>query len=110
VTGSVCVGRIGNAAHPDIGEIKLHLVGTRGAMVISEARPEVAVYYRGQPEKEFKHRRVASDLDHRLLDNFRLAIETGAPTVLDAQAGRDICAAIQAALKSATTGQVETVG
>jgi len=109
VTGSVCVGRIGNAAHPDIGEIKLHIVGTRGALVISEARPEVAVYYRGQPEKEFKHRRVAIDLDHRLLENFRLAIETGSPTVLDAQAGRDICATIQAALKSATTGQVEMV-
>ena len=109
VTGSVCVGRIGNAAHPEIGEIKIHIVGTRGALVISEARPEVAVYYRGQPEKEFKHRRVAIDLDHRLLENFRLAIETGSPTVLDAQAGRDICATIQAALKSAVSGRVERV-
>jgi predicted dehydrogenase len=109
VTGSVCVGRIGNAAHPEIGEIKIHIVGTRGALVISEARPEVAVYYRGQPEKEFKHRRVALDLDHRLLENFRQAIETGSRTVLDAQAGRDICATIQAALKSAVSGRVERV-
>lgn len=31
-------GRIGAAAHPDIGEIKLHLVGDRGAMVVAEAR------------------------------------------------------------------------
>ena len=109
VTGSVCVGRIGNAAHPDIGEIKIHVVGTRGALVISEARPEVAVYYRGQPDREFRHRRVASDLDHRLLENFLRAIETGERTVLDAQAGRDICATIQAALASAVSGRVETV-
>ncbi|HBH52017.1 MAG TPA: oxidoreductase [Planctomycetaceae bacterium] len=109
VTGSVCVGRIGNAAHPDIGEIKIHVVGTRGALVISEARPEVAVYYRGQPDREYRHRRVASDLDHRLLENFLRAIETGERTVLDAQAGRDICATIQAALASAVSGRVETV-
>jgi len=107
--GSICVGRIGNASHPEIGEIKIHVVGTRGALVISEARPEVAVYYRGQPDKEFRQRRVASDLDHRLLENFLRAIESGEPTVLDAQAGRDICATIQAALRSATSGQVETV-
>ncbi len=49
LVGTLCIGRIGKASHPDIGEIKLHVLGERGGLVISEARPEVAVYYRGQP-------------------------------------------------------------
>ena len=29
VVGTLCMGRIGNASHPDIGEIKLRLLGSR---------------------------------------------------------------------------------
>lgn len=110
IVGSLSLGRIGAASHPDIGEIKIHVVGTRGALVISEARPEVAVYYRNQPAQEFRHRRVASDLDYQLMEDFARAIDTKGDTVLDARAGRQICATVQAALESARTGKVVPVG
>ena len=75
VVGSLCIGRIGAASHPDIGEIKLHILGTRGSLVITEARPEVGVYYRDQPPSEFKHRRIASEkrfpFDGRLCPSHR---------------------------------------
>ncbi|MCY2963592.1 MAG: Gfo/Idh/MocA family oxidoreductase [Planctomycetota bacterium] len=109
IVGSLCVGRIGNASHPDIGEIKLHVVGSKGALVVSEARPEVGVYYRGQPDKEFKHRRVANDADYTLMENFAQAIAHNTPTVLDARTGWHICATVQAALESAKTGRVTAV-
>ena len=83
------------------------LVGhSYGGLVISEARPEVAVYYRGQPEKEFRHRRVASDNDYLLMENFAQAIDTDGDTILDARAGRAISGVVEAALTSARTGKV----
>ena len=30
ILGSLCIGRIGAASHPDIGEIKIHVVGEKG--------------------------------------------------------------------------------
>jgi predicted dehydrogenase len=103
--GSLCVGRIGAASHPDIGEIKIHVLGPAGGLVVSEARPEVAVYYRGQPEKEFRHRRVAIDNDYLLMEDFARAIDTGGETVLGVRASRAICAVVEAALESARTGR-----
>ncbi len=102
--GTVCLGRIGNASHPDIGEIKLHVVGTEGALVISEPRPEIAVYYRGQPETEFPHVRVANDNDWLLADDFVRAIDQDTDTCLDARVGCAICATIHAAIESGRTG------
>jgi predicted dehydrogenase len=109
LVGTLAIGRIGAASHPDIGEIKLHLLGTAGGLVIAEARPEVAVYYRGQPEKEFRHRRVAVDNDYLLMESFAQAIDTDGETILDARAGRQMCAVVEAALASARSGQVEDV-
>jgi len=103
--GTLCIGRIGAASHPDIGEIKLHLLGSAGGLVISEARPEVAIHYRGQPAQEFRHRRVAIDYDYLLMENFAQAIDSGGETILDARAGRAICAVVQAALESGRTGR-----
>ena len=87
LVGSLCIGRIGAASHPDIGEIKLHMLGSKGALVISEARPEVSIYYRGQPATEFRNRRIGIDNDFLLMDNFAHAIDSGGDTILDAAAG-----------------------
>lgn len=110
VVGSLCLGRIGAASHPDLGEIKLHLQGTEGSLVVSEARPEVAVHYRGQPTTEFRHIRVADENDWLLMDNFAQAMDHGTDTLLNAQAGRDICAIVEACLRSAESGRTERVG
>ncbi len=107
--GSLAIGRIGAASHPDIGEIKLHLLGTKGGAVINESRPEVGVYYRGQPAKEFRHCRVANENDFEIMQDLARAIETGTETVLNARAGRAIAATVEAAIRSAGSGQAVAV-
>jgi predicted dehydrogenase len=106
---TMAIGRIGLASHPSGGEIKLHILGTAGALVMNEARPDVGVYYRNQPSKEARQRRVASENDFLLADNFAHAIDTGDSTLMDAQASRAIYATFAAALESARTGQVVDV-
>ena len=108
--GTLAIGRIGAASHPDIGEIKVHILGTRGALVISEARPEVSVYYRGQPAAEFRNIRVANDNDYQLMDNFARAIDGNGETDLDAPTGRTITAVVEAAIESGRTGKPVDVG
>lgn len=103
--GTLCIGRIGAASHPDIGEIKIHVLGSEGGLVINESRPEISVYYRNQPEREFRHRRVANDADFLLMENFAQAIDNDGETSMDAKAGRAICATVHAAIESGRTGQ-----
>jgi predicted dehydrogenase len=104
-SASICLGRIGAASHPDIGEIKLHILGSKGSLVISEARPEIAVYYRGQPSSEFKYQRtLAFENDYLLADNFSQAIDNDTKTILNAQTSRDIAITTAAALESASSG------
>ena len=105
LVGSLCLGRIGNASHPDIGEIKLHLLGSERALVIAEARPEVGVYYRGQPDTEFRHVRLVDDNNWLLADNFARAIDTDGDTILNAHQSRAICATVEAAVESSRTGK-----
>ena len=105
LVGSLAIGRIGAASHPAIGEIKLHVLGTQGAMVVTEARPEVGVYYRHQPPEEFRPRRVANDNDFLLAENFARAIDSGSETALDARASHAIFATVEAALASCCSGQ-----
>lgn len=109
ILGSICLGRIGAASHPDLGEIKLHLIGDKGAVVINESRPEIAVYYRGQPEKEFRHRRVSVDHDYLLVEEFLHALEFQQETILNARTSRLCSAVVHAALQSAQTGQLVEV-
>ena len=103
--GTLAIGRIGAASHPSGGEIKLRLLGTEGALVVSEARPEVGVYYRNQPVREARQRRVASDGDFLLVDDFVRAIDTEGETILNARASHAIFATVEAALLSARSGQ-----
>ncbi len=109
VVGSLCIGRIGAASHPDIGEIKLHILGSEGALVISEARPEVSLYYKEQPPLEFKNIRIADENNFLLLESFIEAIEKNSDTILDAQGGRDICSVVEACVRSGKSGKVEVV-
>ena len=105
LVGSICIGRIGDAAHPDVGDIKLHVLGSQGALVVSEERPEVGVYYRGQPVSEERNQPVANDNDYYLMEDFAHAIDTDGDTVLDARAGRAICAVVEAAIESGRSGK-----
>ncbi len=102
--GSVALGRIGASSHNSGGEIKLHILGSEGALVINEALPNVGIYYRGQPAKEPRQRRVASENDFLLAENFAQAIDTGNDTILGAPASRAIFATMEAALKSCDSG------
>jgi predicted dehydrogenase len=103
--GSLALGRIGAASHPGGGEIKLHVLGSGGALVIGESRPEVGVYYRNQPVKEARQRRVAGDNDLLLAENFAQAIDRDGETVLDIRASRAIFATVEAAQASCRLGQ-----
>ena len=105
IVGSLAVGRIGAASQIPGGEIRLHIVGSAGALAIGESRPEVAVCYRDQPPREARLRRVANENDWLLAEDFACAIDSGGPTVMDARAGRAIFATCQAGLESARTGQ-----
>lgn len=105
VIGSLAIGRIGAASHPDIGEIKLHLIGTKGALVISEARPEIGLYYNDQPQHEFKHIRIANDNDFLLMDAFADALDHDAKLPLDVEAACSIARTISAAQQSAMNGK-----
>ena len=109
LVATLAIGRIGAASHPSGGEIQLHVLGTDGALVVDESRPAVGVYYRGQPPKEFRQRRVANDNDYLLADNFANAIDTNGDTILDARASRAIYRTVAAALESCRTGQVVEV-
>jgi predicted dehydrogenase len=105
VVGTVALGRIGAASHPSGGEIKLHVLGDAGALVMGEARPDVGVYYRNQPPKEARQRRVAIENDFRLADNFAQAIDNDSTTIMDARASLAIFATVEAALESCRMGQ-----
>lgn len=109
IVGSIALGRSGLASHPSGGQMKLHLLGEQGALVVNEANPSVGIYYRDQPPKEARERRVGNDNDFLLADNFAQAIDTGGPTILDARASLAIFATVEAALESSRTGQVVEV-
>ncbi len=106
LVATLAVGRIGLASHPSGGEIKLRVVGEKGALVVREANPSVGIYYRDQPPKEPRERRVANENDFFLADNFAHAIDTAGATILDARASQTIFAITEAALESARTGTV----
>jgi myo-inositol 2-dehydrogenase / D-chiro-inositol 1-dehydrogenase len=103
--GSVTLGRIGASSHNSGGEIKLHILGSEGALVINEALPNVGIHYRGQPAKEPRQRRVASENDFLLTENFAQAIDNNTDTILGIHASRAIFATVEAVLKSCESNQ-----
>ncbi len=105
IVGSLCIGRIGEPSHPNIGELKLHILGTKGAFVAAEPRPEVSVYARGLKPGDYRQRRVGLDYERRLLDNFAEAVDTGADTMMTARDSRAIAATVLAAIESGQTGR-----
>ena len=107
--GSIAIGRIGLASHPSGGEINLRVLGTAGALVLGESRPEVGIYYKSQPPKEPRQRRVAGENDFLLADDFVRAIDEGRDTVLGVRASHAIFATVEAALESCRTGDVVEV-
>jgi predicted dehydrogenase len=109
LSGSIAIGRIGLASHPSGGEINLRVLGTLGALVIGESRPEVGIYYKNQPPKEPRQRRVAGENDFLLADDFARAIDEGRDTVLGVRASYAIFATVEAALEACRTGKVVEV-
>lgn len=109
IVASLAIGRIGAASHPSGGEIKLHILGDGGALVVAEGHPEVGVFYRGQAPKDPRMKRVAAENDFFMAEDFAKAIDTGGPTMLDARASRAIFATVEAALESSRTGRVVAV-
>ena len=109
ILASLAIGRIGAASHDSGGEIKLHIVGTEGAMVIEEAHPGVGVYYRQQPNREARRQRLANSNDFLLADNFAQAIDHDGQTALDARASHAIFMAMEAARESCRTGNLVDV-
>lgn len=105
VIGSLCIGRIGAPSHPNIGELRVHVIGSTGALVVAEPRPEIAVYTRGLAPEDARNRRTDEETDRRQVDQFVAALETGGDTLLTAQQGRHIVATVEAALASARSGQ-----
>ena len=105
IVGSVALGRIGLSSHNSGGEIKLHILGSEGALVINEGLPQVSIYYRNQSPKEPRQRRLASENDFLLAETFAQAIDQGTDTILGARASLSIFATTEAALKSCECGQ-----
>ena len=104
LVGSLTIGRIGSGGHPDGSMIKIAVLGSKGALIVNESRPEIAVYHRDQTKGPY-HRRIGSEGDFLLMESFARAIDTGGPTPLDARAGRAIAATVEAALESARAGK-----
>ena len=102
---SLCIGRIGLASHPSGGEIKIHVLGDRGGLVIAESRPHVGVFYRGQRAGEARDRRVAAENEFFMAEDFAAAIDAGRPTMLDARVSRAIFCTVEAAVESGRTGR-----
>ena len=76
---------------------------------MNEARPEVGIYYKNQPPKEPRQRRVANENDFLLADDFARAIDENRDTVLGVRASYAIFATVEAALESCRTGEVVEV-
>jgi predicted dehydrogenase len=105
LVATVALGRIGAGNHASGGESKIRVLGETGALVVNEARPDVAIYYRDQPVKEARERRVANEYDFLLADNFANAIDHDGPTILDVRSSLAIFATVEAALESCRLGQ-----
>lgn len=104
IVGSLSMGRTGAGSHPDSGAIKIHVLGSKGALVFDEPSPEVMVFHRGITIQDSMHQRIGGEYDFLLMEDFANAIDTDGDTMLNAQASRDIAATVEAAIESGKTG------
>jgi predicted dehydrogenase len=109
IIGSLAIGRIGAASHPSSGDINLKIHGDRGTLIVDESLPHVGIYYRGQPAKEPRQRRIASENDFLLAQNFAEAIDSGGRSIMDVRTSYEIFAVCEAARESCGTGQLVDV-
>lgn len=107
--GTIALGRIGLASHPSGGEIKLRIVGEAGSLVVREACPDVAIYYRQQPTTEARQRRVANENDFLLAEHFAQAIDNNSQPFMNVADSLCVFETIDAALQSCRTGQPVSV-
>ena len=105
ILGTLAIGRIGAAGHPDGSYIKIHVLGSEGALVVNEALPEISIYHREPQGVQARNFRVAGDYEYLLMEDLLHAIETDGTTMLDARAGRAICATVEAAIESGRSGK-----
>ena len=68
-------------------------------MVVSDARPEVSIYYRDQLPTEHKNQRIANESDFLLMYNFVNALDTNSGTIFNETNGRHITAVVQACVE-----------
>lgn len=105
MVGSIALGRIGLASHPSGGETKLRVVGSSGALVVHEARPDVGIYYRNQPPGEPRQQRVGSENDFLLADRFVRALDENRQPMINVDHSMQIFRTVEAALHSCRSGR-----
>ena len=110
LVGSIAIGRIGAASHPSGGEIKLHVLGTDGALVIER----VAAGGRHLLPRTSRRRSRASGAWRTTTTSCWPTTSprpstTGGDTILDVRASHAIFATVEAALESCRTGQAVEV-
>ena len=105
IIGTLCIGRIGSASRAGRHGIKIHVLGSDGALVINQSSPAISVYYRGQSKTDSPYRGIGGDSSFLLAEDFVQAIDTDGETILNARAGRAICATVQAAIDSGRFGK-----
>lgn len=105
ILGSVTIGRIGSASMQSVGEIKLRVLGSEGALTIDEALPVVSLFARTQPPHEPQQRRIANDNDFLLAQDFYESITMHRPSMLDIDDSRETFLTVEAACESCRSGR-----
>ncbi len=106
IMGTLCIGRIGSSSRAGRSAVKLHVLGSEGALVTNQSYPTISVYHRGQSKIDVPHRGIAGQSSSFLLvEDLAQAIDNNEETILNARGGRAISAIVQAAIDSGRCGR-----